>query len=258
MDFGESGMDSMELIKQYSLASYDVDFESKATVQALLRFMDDIAWEHARELGLGFGQLARQELAWVIARLKIEVEAYPRWGDAMRVKTWAADKDRLFWYRDFEFCTSEGRELARAATASVLIDLKSRRPQRADRMFNRELAPRERAFPENLKKLPSAAGGRERRTEEVRYSDLDQNGHLNNVKYVEWLLDSYPLAFHRENRVRALEVNFLSEGLYGDTVAVHSSTGDRVHRHGIRRLSDNRELFRAAITWLNKRLNPDT
>ena len=251
-------MPSLQLAKRFPLASYDVDFESKATLQALMRFMDDIAWEHARELGLGFGELAHQDLAWVIARLKIEIDEYPRWGDTIRVKTWAADKDRLFWYRDFKFYDAEGRELARAATASVLINQISRRPHRADNMFNRILDPQERAFDENLKKLPSADNGKMRCTVEVRYSDLDLNGHVNNVKYMEWLLDSYPLAFHRENRLVAVEVNFISEALYGDTVVVHSSTGGRFHLHGILRASDNRELFRARVAWLKNRLNPGT
>jgi len=226
-------MPSLQLAKRFPLASYDVDFESKATLQALMRFMDDIAWEHARELGLGFGELAHQDLAWVIARLKIEIDEYPRWGDTIR-------------------------ELARAATASVLINQISRRPHRADNMFNRILDPQERAFDENLKKLPSADNGKMRCTVEVRYSDLDLNGHVNNVKYMEWLLDSYPLAFHRENRLVAVEVNFISEALYGDTVVVHSRTGGRFHLHGILRASDNRELFRARVAWLKNRLNPGT
>ena len=37
------------------------------------------------------------------------------------------------------------------------------------------------------------------------------NNHVNGVVYVNWLMDSYSEEFHRQHRVKVLEVNFVGE-----------------------------------------------
>ena len=54
----------------------------------------------------------------------------------------------------------------------------------------------------------------------VRNSDLDVNGHVNNTRYAQWILDSTPLEAHRTWRVDRYEVNFLAEIQVGDAVAI--------------------------------------
>ena len=33
-------------------------------------------------------------------------------------------------------------------------------------------------------------------TREVRFTDLDRNGHMNNCRYLQWVSDLLPSAFH--------------------------------------------------------------
>lgn len=56
----------------------------------------------------------------------------------------------------------------------------------------------------------------------VRASDLDLNGHVNNLSYARWVLDSLPLSLHRQSKLGAYQVNFLSEVCEGDVVVVQA------------------------------------
>ncbi len=238
--------------KDFTIASYNADFEGKGTMQALMQFMQEIAWEHAEHLDLGFSHLMEQNLAWVLARLKIKVIEFPNWQDTVKVKTWAAGKDNLFWYRDFYIYDSNQNVLAKATTDWVIINLETRRPHRADKMFRVEIDVPERVFDKKLGKLSAVTSEEIKYKKQVSYSDLDLNDHVNNVKYVEWILDSYPREFFDENKIDTVEVNYLGEAMYGETIFVNSILDNLSHLHSVKREADKKELLKAKITWIKR------
>jgi medium-chain acyl-[acyl-carrier-protein] hydrolase len=82
----------------------------------------------------------------------------------------------------------------------------------------------------------------------VNYGDLDQNGHVNNTRYIEWILNSLSLEFHQSHVLRSLEVNYLAEAVYEHDVFVWSDPADSgMFHHGIR--AEDTELFRASSVW---------
>ena len=242
----------LQKFKEFSIASYNADFEGKGTLQALLQFLQEIAWEHAEHLDLGFTHLLEQNLVWVLARLKIKIIEFPAWQEKVKVKTWAAGKDNLYWYRDFYIYDANENVIAKATTTWIIINLETRRPHRADKMFNVKIDVDERALDEKLGKLPHVSGEEIKYKKQVSYSDLDLNDHVNNVKYIEWILDSYPLKFYKEHKVDTVEVNFLAEAMYGDDVFVNSDLENLSHLHRIKRESDNKELLKARIDWVKR------
>ena len=48
-------------------------------------------------------------------------------------------------------------------------------------------------------------------THQVVFSELDQNGHVNNGRYINWLMDTFLTDFHRANRVQTMQLNYLAE-----------------------------------------------
>ena len=55
-------------------------------------------------------------------------------------------------------------------------------------------------------------------THKVVWSDIDTNGHVNNVKYVVWALDILDYELVSKNPIKELLVNFDSEVLPGQNV----------------------------------------
>ena len=85
----------------------------------------------------------------------------------------------------------------------------------------------------------------------VTYGELDLNGHVNNVRYIEWILNHLPRDFHGTHRLMELEINFLGEALYGQTVFVCSTEIEPLYFAHAVKVGDM-ELVRARTAWAKK------
>ena len=47
---------------------------------------------------------------------------------------------------------------------------------------------------------------------------MDFNGHLNNSKYVDYIMDCFPIEEHWKSDITSIEVHFVNEALPGETV----------------------------------------
>ncbi len=64
---------------------------------------------------------------------------------------------------------------------------------------------------ENLERLPLPKTMPEARTVRADYSAVDLMGHVNNTRYVEWVMDCFPFEHHRTHRLAWLQVNYNNE-----------------------------------------------
>ena len=55
----------------------------------------------------------------------------------------------------------------------------------------------------------------------VRYSDIDINGHLNSVKYVEHFVDLFDMEQFRTGDIRRFEINYVSEARFGTPLRLY-------------------------------------
>ena len=54
---------------------------------------------------------------------------------------------------------------------------------------------------------------------QTKYSDIDINGHVNSIKYIEHILDLFPIEVFKEKRIKRFEMAYVAESYYGDTLA---------------------------------------
>ena len=59
-----------------------------------------------------------------------------------------------------------------------------------------------------------------------KYTDCDINRHVNTVKYLELLMNQFPLEKYDKQLVRRLEIAFMHETRCGDTVEVNLNDND--------------------------------
>ena len=237
----------------YLVNSYEVDARGKVTLPTLGKLMQETAYNHANHLGFGYHQLKEKNLFWVLSRLSIKVDKYPNWGDKIQIRTWPTGVERLFAYRDFRILDEQGTPIGAAGSAWLMLDVEKRRPQRPDELKDRiKSLPADRALEERPAKIPPPSTVTPGVFFPVRYSDLDLYNHVNNAKYIEWILDSFPGELHREFEVAVFEINFLYETKIGDEVAIHTEKlGDSppAFRHGIKRKQDDRDVCLARTEW---------
>jgi medium-chain acyl-[acyl-carrier-protein] hydrolase len=105
---------------------------------------------------------------------------------------------------------------------------------------------------EEPEKLPSPVQSKIGKSYRVRYSDIDMHHHANNTKYIEWIVDSYPLEMNQTHHIHSFEINFLSESSHEDEISIHTEPlGDSpaAFLHSVFRKNDGRELCRAKASW---------
>ena len=242
---------------EYSISFYEVDTKNEVFLPVLWSFMQETAWHHADHLRLGYSDLMGQQYFWVLSRLSVRMEEYPRWGDRIRVKTWLAGTGRLFALRQFSIADLTGRILGTARSAWLVLDLKSRKPQKIEPLF-KHLRHLFDHLPtaEEPEKLPAPVQPKSKKSYEVRYSDIDIHHHVNNIKYIEWILDSVPFEMNQTHQIQPFEINFLAESSYEDAISIQTETlreSPPAFLHCVSREGEGKELCRARTGW--KRVN---
>ena len=60
------------------------------------------------------------------------------------------------------------------------------------------------------------------RTIGTYYNDVDLNGHINSMKYVEHLLDLFDLEWYRSHRLKRFDIAYVAESHQGDDLCLYS------------------------------------
>ncbi len=208
----------------------DVDFRNRLRPAALLSMMQDAAGHDAARMGFGYDRIAPLGIAWVLARVTVEMRRWPGWDEDLVVETWSKGSETLYGLRDFRFFDAAGNELGAASSVWLLIDMAARRPVRLD-ILGGSLPgdPSRQALPGKPGKLapqgPLAPIGEHR----IAYADLDHHQHVNNASYVAMAMDCLPLEFLAAHRLTSLQANYNAEAQGGETLEFRSGNeaGDR-------------------------------
>jgi medium-chain acyl-[acyl-carrier-protein] hydrolase len=236
--------------ESFRVKAFEVDTDGFALISVIANYMQEAAGSHAERFGLSMQSLLDQNMGWILNRFTVHVHRYPKAGEVIRIETWPMGADRLFAYRDFELFDEKGEMVLSARTAWLILDIIKRRPISTPEDI-KELGAKNKRFAaiEVQSRFPKPEGSPVKQIDfQVRRSDLDINRHVNNVKYLEWVLETLGDGEHTV-RPRGFDIQFRAESVYGDvnTAEMYASTdGQSLHR--VVRKEDEKELSLAVIT----------
>jgi acyl-ACP thioesterase len=165
----------------------------------------------------------------VLSRLAIEMDEMPAMYTKFNVETWVESAMRYFTQRNFRVvgrdASGEERVFGYGRSVWAMIDTETRQPTDIlainDGSINQWI--------EKDKPCPIDKGGRVRvadgaelvRTIDTHYNDVDINGHINSVKYIEHVLDLWPLTWYREHQLKRFEIAYVAEAHEGDQLSFY-------------------------------------
>lgn len=236
--------------KEFSISSYDLNPKGQARLTTVANFFQELAYHHATQLGFGYRDMKARQTTWVLSRMRIRMESYPVWDEKISMETWPSGVDKLFALRDFRIKNKAGQIIGVASTAWLILNIETHRlirPKEALEHFKLIVHP-ERVFEDPLEKIEVPEPTQPFQLHRVVYSDLDIIGHVNNVKYMEWCIDSVTGQNKPESEIREFEINFSQEALLGDRVEIrgHEVSGRETYFLATRE-QDDKEIIRARI-----------
>lgn len=197
--------------RKMKLGYTQTDFLGNWKLSDMFTEFANIATAHATSFG-GWDPKYIDQYGWVIAKMRVKVHQPIHMDDEVVVRTWITQGSAVVHPRQYEIVNEKGDVIVEATSNWTLIDLVRRRiaiPKRVGLTF-----PEEICKPGTIE-IETDFNDEEGYTfvekRQVRYGDIDVNGHLNNAKYVEWVCDCLGYDVFKENFIEDLSIQFKKE-----------------------------------------------
>ncbi len=262
-------MELLSKIGRYEFLAepFHCDFSSHLFMGHLGNHLLNAADFHSNERGYGMSYLMPRHRTWVLSRLAIEMTEMPKSYDKFFVETWVENAMRFFTARDFKICGSlasdgvEEKVYGYGKSVWAMIDTETRQPVDIF-SINHGLI---REYIEEEKVCPIAASSRVKMSAEAKfvrsidtyYNDVDVNGHINSVKYIEHILDLFDIDYYHSHSLQRFEIAYVAESHLGDKLNFYiEQSGVEEYCIKITKLSKNSagevEVVRSKAKFIKK------
>lgn len=178
-----------------------------------------ISEKHATANEYGYEALIQKNKAWVLSRLSIVMSELPKTYDEFTLSTWVTNSFRQFTTRNYTMRKASGEVLGYATSVWAMIDTQTRAPYNIDQFDVKgtfaerivaddvPIAPPERIRLRAIEPVASYTTG---------VSDIDINGHVNSIRYLQLLLNLFPIEKYRQERLVRIDIMYAKEAYCGD------------------------------------------
>lgn len=204
---------------QYTVQACHMDTCGRMRPAALLSFALDAAGKHCAELGADRPALEKKNLFWAVLRHRLQIHRYPAVGEQLTVRTWPMPTTRSAYPRAAVAVDQGGREVFRLVSLWVLMDISARTmvlPGKSGVAVDGIALGSELPAPSSI--APVALS--ETVTRRVAAEDLDQNNHMTNTRYLDWIDDLQTEAFRQGHAPREIQICYLAEALPGQEISL--------------------------------------
>ena len=211
-------MEKLSKIGRYNFLAepFHCDLNNNLFIGHLGNHLLNAADSHSSDRGYGMAYLNTIHRTWVLSRLVIELNQIPKAYEKFIVETWIDSAMRYFTSRNFKITNNDGRIFGYGKSIWAMIDTETRQPSDI-------LSVREGLINEYVDKdypCPIVKPSRVKiddnaelvRTIETHYNDVDINGHINSIKYIEHVLNLWDVDWYREHQIKRFEIAYTSEG----------------------------------------------
>ena len=210
----------------FMVEPFHCDFRNRFFAGHLGNAMLNAADYHSNDRGYGMTFLNTIHRTWVLSRFAFELNSMPLAYDKITISTWVESAIKSFTSRNFAVKNSETNEIyGYGRSIWALIDTESRQPANLLEIKDGLIG----SYIETSEPCPIAKPGRVTmdngaalvREMDTCYSDVDVNGHVNSVKYIEHILDLFDIDFYRNHRLQRFEIAYVTEAHGGDKLSFY-------------------------------------
>lgn len=217
----------MDKVGRYEFLAepFHCDFSGRLFMGHLGNHLLNAADFHSNDRGFGMQYLLGIHRSWVLSRLAIEMEEMPPMYTRFNVETWVESAMKFFTSRNFAVTGNDGKVYGYGRSIWAMIDTDSRQPTDILAIDGGAIND----WIVNDKPCPIDKGGRVKMTDNAElvhtidtyYNDVDINGHINSVKYIEHVLDLWSVEWYQQHAIRRIEIAYVAEAHGGDRLSFY-------------------------------------
>ena len=202
-------MDNIATVQTKTVEVCDADYMGEYKLYHLFNYFTNIATENAMKINMWNKDMIHQ-YGWVVAKQTLTLDCPMKIDDILEVST-IVDKGTFVAFPRYYFIKKDGQEIGRCSSIWTLIDIQNRRI----------VAPKKVGI-----KIPEVHHSLRLETpktiqidiplhfvvkRQVLYSDVDTNQHMNNARYIEWVLDILDYQIHQQSFIQEISINYKKE-----------------------------------------------
>lgn len=214
-------MDNRIVTLPLRVEPFTEDFLGRISWGVLGNLLLRISEIHATANGFGYEGLTKAHKAWVLSRMTIMMNHRPKTYEVFELATWVINSFRQFSTRNYSLKNASGDFIGYGTSTWAMIDTETRTACNIAQ-FDTEGIFEQGTIPEAV---PIAEPERMRikATEPLMsyttaYSDLDINGHVNSIRYLQLLLNLFPKEQYQESDLKRIDLAYIKESYSGDTL----------------------------------------
>lgn len=203
-------------------------------VYSILNYFQDAATDHAILIGLGYDQMIKDNMLWVVLRIRFDIYNDINYLDEISIETWPEPKSKVDFGRSYLIKDNQGNVLIRGKAVWVVIDSVKRKIVRSSEVIRyKDEYTHKSIYDEPIKKLEHIEYKNYKKvcTYKVKEEDIDLNGHMNNTKYAKIVFDSINVS---NRKIISGQIDFINEARLNDLIDIYViDSKDKIKSCGI-------------------------
>lgn len=224
-----SDMNNLPKIGKYNFVAepFHCDFTKHLFIGHLGNNLLNAADFHSNDRGYGVNYLNSVNKTWVLSRLSVELDKIPAIYEDFVVETWIDSVMRYFTNRNFKITNKDGYVYGYGKSIWAMIDTTTRQPVDILKTSNETISEYlETDYANSIKKSSRVRLDDDLKLQQsilTTYSDIDINGHVNSIKYIEHILDLFPIEYYKKYRIKKFDIAYIMESHNNDKLNFYTN-----------------------------------
>ena len=216
---------------KYRIGFTDIDKNNLIKNRAIIKILENAGGMHSDSIKCGYTDIEETGKGWVILAWKIKVLSRPKYNTEVETHTWVRDINKIFTYRDYKMYDEDGNLAVIATSKWAMIDVKRGKIAEITSKIEKDYQPEDISVFEERKidKLAEPETVILKRDCPVLRGDIDMNGHVHNVNYLNYAYETLPAEVYENETLNNIEIMYKRQIKLGDKIVCFYTKENNKH-----------------------------
>ncbi len=213
----------VEFVYTKKMGIEKADYNGNIVIRYIMEILQKISTDSANELGFGHDLVRKNNLAWVLNKIKIRFNRPIKMGETITFYTWPLAPKHFTADRDYKAVDEKGEVVFSGISVWNLIDLSKRSLTSTEIVKDIEVDYKQERAMEDLSfnRVKLNDNYLLKYEKIIRLSEIDINDHVNNTNYFVYAQDTLTKEEYNKT-IKEVEIKFNQELHLEETLQIYS------------------------------------